>query len=632
VLVNDKVGYFMFISLLRISLGKAILLISLLSLTACDSGGSGGNNSDSAAKAPVVTEFSATEMTITSGDSTNITAIFENGTGEIDNGVGSVVSNRPVTVTPTSTTTFQLTVTNDDSEAAVESITITVLSSPPPLPVITSFIPSETTITQGHTVDLTAIFENGEGTIDNGVGSITSNQTVTVSPSITSTYKLTVSNAVQETTTQSITITVLPLPNPTVTSFLASNTTITEGDSITLTPIFENGTGSIDNGVGIVASNEAKTIIPNVTTTYTLTVTNAAMVTVSDSVTVTVQAAGMFSLTTGTPMASRIQHSATLLKTENTNGDGHVLIAGGRGGGATLNSAELYNPVSGLFTATASVMNSIRRGHTATLLANGKVLIAGGDNTASGNTGTTNTAELYDPVAKTFTSTGSMNIGHYQHTATLLANGNVLIIGGFTGGPGKITISNRVEVYNPTTGQFSNFANNLKVARSEHRATVLDNGQILITGGSSPSDSIGGSDVASVELFDPSNSTFTLIDAMSEPRSAHSAVKLTDGTVLVQNGSSAEVYDPTKNIFNATGNPIQSPFAPDAAAALLPNGKILIVGFSADSKDAQLYNSVTNEFSLTANAMREQHFIPTVTRLHNDEVLIFGNGSAELYK
>ena len=121
----------------------------------------------------------------------------------------------------------------------------------------------------------------------------------------------------------------------------------------------------------------------------------------------------------GQPQHRTPDHTATLLP------NGKVLVAGGYNGGA-LTSAELYDPASGTWTATGS-LNTARYDHTATLLPNGKVLVAGGISNGSDLT----SAELYDPASGTWTATGSLNTARYEHTATLLPNGKVLVAGGY---------------------------------------------------------------------------------------------------------------------------------------------------------------------------------------------------------
>jgi hypothetical protein len=140
--------------------------------------------------APSIASFVAGSATITAGNSTTLTGVFSNGTGTVDNNVGTVTTNTPVTVTPSSTTTYTLTVTGTGTPAT-KQVTVTVTPATKP-PTITSFAASPGTITAGNSSMLTAVFSNGTGSVDNGVGTVTSGQVVTVSPTATTTYKLTV--------------------------------------------------------------------------------------------------------------------------------------------------------------------------------------------------------------------------------------------------------------------------------------------------------------------------------------------------------------------------------------------------------------------------------------------------------
>jgi hypothetical protein len=174
--------------------------------------------------------------------------------------------------------------------------------------------------------------------------------------------------------------------------------------------------------------------------------------------------------TTGSMSVARYRHTATLLN------NGKVLVAGGRGlGYFSLASAELYDPATGTWSGTGSL--SIAHGeHTATLLTNGKVLVAGGD-----SSGLTSSAELYDPATGTWNGTGSMSGVRYAHTATLLTNGKVLVAGGSGGGYGLGELSS-AELYDPATGAWSG-TGSLSIARVEHTATLLTNGKVLVAGG-----------------------------------------------------------------------------------------------------------------------------------------------------
>jgi Bacterial Ig-like domain (group 2)/Galactose oxidase, central domain len=181
-------------------------------------------------------------------------------------------------------------------------------------------------------------------------------------------------------------------------------------------------------------------------------------------------ASGTFTLT-GSMTDARYMHTATLLN------NGKVLITGGAVSdtSAPLASAELYDPSTGVFTPTGS-MAAGREQHTATLLSDGRVLIVGGA-TSGGGSGLqpTATAEIYDPSTGSFSATGSMLVARNYHTATLLPAGTVLVAGG---GADNST----AEVFNPATGTFS-VTGGMEVGRSGHTATLLPNGSVLMAGG-----------------------------------------------------------------------------------------------------------------------------------------------------
>jgi subtilase family serine protease len=201
-------------------------------------------------------------------------------------------------------------------------------------------------------------------------------------------------------------------------------------------------------------------------------------------------ATGTFAYT-GSLNDARFQHTATLLNS------GMVLITGGSNGSGFVTQAELYNPTTGKFTVTGTL--SARLYPTATLLNNGMVLIAGGIH-GSNYTGYLSTADLYNPTTGTFTATGSLNTARDNHTATLLSNGMVLIAGGIgTCGSSCFEALSSAELYNPTTGTFTVTAS-LNTARDLPTATLLNNGMVLIAGGAS----IGGSGfeaLSSAELY-----------------------------------------------------------------------------------------------------------------------------------
>lgn len=354
---------------------------------------------------------------------------------------------------------------------------------------------------------------------------------------------------------------------------------------------------------------------------------------------------------TGILNVPRFLHTATLLQ------DGRVLIAGGEDalvcllnpcplleGG--LRSSEVYNPSIGNFSITGD-MAEARTGHTATLLTNGKVLITGGGN----NFYTFDSAEVYDPATGLFSPTANrMSIPRAGHTATLLSNGKVLIAGGSIEG-GNITSSelfgdetvliNAAELYDPISNTFSP-TGNLIDARVGHVAVLLSNGKVLIAGG----DGIGGA-LSSAEIYDPSTGLFTAAGNLKVPRAAYfnpytalvrtsstTATLLSDGRVLIAGGNSgvgivgitisAELYDPMTGTFSLTGNLIEARAL--HTATRLSDGQILIAGgFSgfASENFAELYNPTTGSFTSTSNLIhgRAQH---TATKLNSGQVLVVG--------
>ena len=334
---------------------------------------------------------------------------------------------------------------------------------------------------------------------------------------------------------------------------------------------------------------------------------------------------GVF-VSTGSMIQARAGHTATLLP------NGKVLVAGGRIIAAGLASAELYDPVTGTFTATGS-MTAERAGHTATLLPSGMVLIAGGggDTPAS--------AEQYDPSAGTFTPTGSMTEGRASHTATLLPSGKVLVAGGL-GNSVNWGDSASAELYDPSPGTFT-ATGRMTWPRQSHTATLLPSGKVLIAGGSFDSE-------LSAELYDPAVGTFTATSSMVAAREMHTATLLPSGKVLIAGGSmykanfaSAELYDSEAGTFTATGNMTLE--REQMTATLLPSGVALITGGGTVDgylASAELYDPAAGTFTATGSmtVARDDH---TATLLPSGTVLIAGGwndsdsgslASAQLYK
>lgn len=266
---------------------------------------------------------------------------------------------------------------------------------------------------------------------------------------------------------------------------------------------------------------------------------------------------------TGDLTAARAGHTATLLP------DGKVLLTGGSNTSGWLSSAELYDPATGRFTAIGN-MTATRGGHTAIALGNGRVLIAGGFDGARG----VSSAELYDPERNRFAATGSMSTGRGSLAATLLADGTVLVSGG---NANRRDVLASAEIYNPRTGTFSP-TGNMSTVRYKHASTLLPDGKVLITGGSDQRDGQGRK--ASAEIYDPARGAFIATGSMSAPRYKHTpgALRLQDGRILIAGGSNkVEVYDPRTNSFDVAGNGLGAEYL-FTTATLLPNGKVLIAG------------------------------------------------------
>jgi hypothetical protein len=259
---------------------------------------------------------------------------------------------------------------------------------------------------------------------------------------------------------------------------------------------------------------------------------------------------------TGSMATPREVHTATLLS------DGRVLITGGADFQArSVASAELYDPRTGTFSPTGS-MTTARAFHTATLLADGRVLVAGGSPAAWGTTAHLASAEIYDPKAGTFTPTGPMTGGRDFNTATLLADGRVLLAGGSSGSQLDVPSAAKedvatAEIFDPKTGTFA-LTGQMMDGREYHTATLLSDGRVLVVGGGG--DYVNRLFLVSAELFDPKTGTFTATGSLATARTYQATALLDDGRVLVTGGygavaplASAEIYDPRSGTFGPAG-------------------------------------------------------------------------------
>jgi WD40 repeat protein len=384
------------------------------------------------------------------------------------------------------------------------------------------------------------------------------------------------------------------------------------------TSLNANVNWSVQEGAaGGTISASGQYMAPNTTGLFHVVATSVQDPSKNAIADVTIMPSG-FRLTAGGMSTGRTAHTATLLQ------NGKVLIAGGDAcmfdqyyGDCPLSSAEVYDPGSNIFTTTGS-MSVTRVFHTATLLTNGKVLVTGGHDAS---------AELYDPTSGKFAATGSMSVGRNSHTATLLANGKVLIAGGQSVSGALAT----AELYDPNGGTFT-ATGTMASARTSHTATPLANGKVLITGGSS-----SAGELATAELYDPATGKFSAANSMVSIRAFHVATLLSTPSVLITGGSvkfllsSAEIYDVVAGSFTATGSMMTA--RDSHIAILLANGTVLVAGGSS-SFTAELYNSGSGTFSQTGS-MTTIRVLPAGVLLQDGRVLVSGGSdtnTAELYK
>jgi large repetitive protein len=376
---------------------------------------------------------------------------------------------------------------------------------------------------------------------------------------------------------------------------------------------------------------------PNTVGTYTVVATSVANPTASASANVTVVLPdstnpGGFTGVGGMTTA-RADHTATLLL------NGKVLIAGGTGGGLpsgqALASAELYDPSTRTFAATGSMITP-RYAHSATLLADGRVLIAGGSQDVN-HGASVFTAEIYDPSTGAFTATGDLtSIG-----GDIYANpGNVTAL--LPDGRVFVAASNNAEIYDPQSGTFTPtgpYAGPSLVYGTT--VNLLTNGKVLVTGCSGPSCS------AVAELFDPQSGTFGVTGPMTDkyyPDYGYTSALLTDGRVLFLGSddysADDELYDPAAGTFASIAGGFTQELAP---AARLTDGTVLVAGGQLPGGDgstyAVLYTPATGTFGVVdqMTAARHSH---AATALPDNTVLLTGGfsgwpaatASAEVYK
>jgi N-acetylneuraminic acid mutarotase len=302
--------------------------------------------------------------------------------------------------------------------------------------------------------------------------------------------------------------------------------------------------------------------------------------------------------------------------------DGRVLVAGGyvlQGDvQAQMATAELYDPATGTWSATGD-MAYARRYFTATLLPNGKVLVAGGGGGGA-------SAELYDPATGTWSAAHDMLEARGQHTAALLQDGRVLVAGG-----NEDDTTGTAELYDPASDTWTR-TGDMTEWRASPGATVLSDGRVLVDGGYS-SLSVGAS-AATSEIYDPATGAWTATGDMHfQPKDEQTTLRLPDGRVLVVGGTAAtaDVYDPATGAWTAT-RPLVHRHFDMLASSLLPDGSVLLVGGlgppSTEPAPAERYDPATNAWT-DAGSMTTAPYVRSATALSDGRVLVVGSSTGD---
>jgi hypothetical protein len=307
---------------------------------------------------------------------------------------------------------------------------------------------------------------------------------------------------------------------------------------------------------------------------------------------------------------ARAEHQAVLLK------DGRVLILGG---GKGLN-AEIYNPEKRKFTLIEGP-KKLSLYFSMTGLDNGKVLIVG----------PFKTVDLFDPEANTFSEGSILNYPRHQHTATLLKDGRVLIAGGRVFNSNKLV--DTPEIFNPKTNKFE-IGPKMNFPRYEHNAILLNNGNVLIVGGGN---NTGAIDIA--ELFDSKNNKFIKLQKANYERFKPQLIKLNDNKVLIIGGFSADRWDEMIEIFDPKANQfskfiLNELVPPTSKALLLKNGNILFTAgskrknwYSVPTKESAILN-VTKKELIKGPDLKQKRCLHSVTLLNDGKVLVIGGNLA----
>ncbi|MEX0977444.1 MAG: kelch repeat-containing protein [Pirellulales bacterium] len=298
--------------------------------------------------------------------------------------------------------------------------------------------------------------------------------------------------------------------------------------------------------------------------------------------------------------------------------------------GKSIASAELYDPQAGKWSNTGSLRQARNFGNSATLLADGRVLLAGGHS----NTQVVPGAEIFDPAKGQWDDAGMLSVAR-DPTATLLAAGRVLVSGGIDWYIDDGTAYATAELFDPVKGKWTP-TGSLGAARYAHRSVLLDDGRVLVVGGYLK----GDVRLASAELYDSQTGLWHSTGDLPSPRVAFGMVKLRDGRVLVVGGftgvtwakrtnvASAALYDSKTGRWKET-KPMKDKRA-GLSTTLLPDGQVLVAGGWSSSglelKSAELFDPGTETWRQAApmTVARRNH---RAALLQNGDVLVIGGSN-----
>jgi hypothetical protein len=554
---------------------------SLCLLVACGGGGGGGSASPSTTAPPTVTFTQVNSgATVYSGNRVQMTPSFNYGSGVITwtDGNGQAQTRQvvnpgtPIDDYPTANTTYTLTVRYQDP---------------------TTVRPNELTTTKTITVSITPI-DLVQPTLTlttSPAGSVAFGTTVAVTPTIT--YDSTKIRIVASTVNNSVTNT-----NTTITSGVAINQNVTANTVFTLRVEYVD-----------IRETPNRTF-PALTTTATVTIS-------TDPLPLT-QAASL--------SAGRSEQISMML------GNNRVLVAGGTTNGTLpVKTAELYNPDTNTWSATGSMVVT-RRGHTATLLLDGKVLVTGGfDGTVESPT-----AEIYDPATGIWTATGPMGRGRKYHTATRLGDGKVLIAGGIVAtNVGNARIA---EIYDPSLGTFTSMPITpssalMSAPRYKHTASVLNDGVTVVLTGGFDSAVQGTTEIFTYNAATPTSSTWAAGPALAKSRHDHSASLLTGNRKILLTGGygqgldTAEICDFSLVTPACATTTSMSTSRASHTSTLLGNGNVLVIGGNDGSqilKTIEVFDPTTLIWTSHAKVLQTARAGHTSTLMSNGKVLISG--------